>query len=131
MSEAANRAYLALGSNIEPEVNLPRCAALLAGRCCVLAVSRVYETSPVGFAEQANFLNAAVLVEMKEDAFLVPATTQDQNVLGLAEGAEVLVVDRIALSASGWPLVWAEIRIRPDRFEYVAALWPEGAKLLQ
>jgi 2-amino-4-hydroxy-6-hydroxymethyldihydropteridine diphosphokinase len=29
----------------------------------VLAVSRVYETAPVGFTEQANFLNAAVLVE--------------------------------------------------------------------
>lgn len=74
---------------------------------------------------------AAVLVEMKEEALLVPATTQDQEVLGLATGANVLVVDRIALSATGWPLVWAEIRIRPDRFDYVAALWPEGAKLLQ
>jgi hypothetical protein len=74
---------------------------------------------------------AAVLVEMKEEILLVPATAQDQEVLGLAEGAKVLVVDRIALSATGWPLVWASIRIRPDRFEYVAALWPEAAKLLK
>lgn len=73
---------------------------------------------------------AAVLVEMKEEALLVPATAQDREVLDLAEGAKVLVVDRIASSATGWPLVWANIRIRPDRFEYVAALWPEGAKLL-
>lgn len=58
-----NRAFLALGSNIEPETNLPRCVALLRERCRVLAVSRVYETAPVGFTEQANFLNAAVLVE--------------------------------------------------------------------
>ncbi|MCL7451682.1 MAG: UTRA domain-containing protein [Anaerolineae bacterium] len=74
---------------------------------------------------------AAVLVEMVEETRLAAASVQDQAVLGLAQGANVLVVDRIALSATGWPLVWAEIRIRPDRFEYVAALWPEGAKLLK
>lgn len=59
----SNRAFLALGSNIEPETNLPRCVALLCEHCRVVAVSRVYETAPVGFTEQANFLNAAVLVE--------------------------------------------------------------------
>jgi hypothetical protein len=42
----------------------------------------------------------------------------------------VLVVDRVAKGATGWPLVWAMIRIRPDRYEYVAALWPEAAGLL-
>lgn len=73
----------------------------------------------------------AVLVEMKEEHLLVPATDQDWQVLGLLPGASVLVVDRIALSATGWPLVWAEIRIRPDRFEYVAALWPQAAHLLK
>jgi DNA-binding GntR family transcriptional regulator len=51
--------------------------------------------------------------------------------LGLPAGATVLVVDRIARGATGWPLVWAEIRIRPDRFEYVAALWPQAAELLR
>ncbi len=73
----------------------------------------------------------AVLVEMEEDCRLIPATGADRAVLGLPQGASVLVVDRIALSASGWPLVWADIRIRPDRFEYVAALWPPAAELLK
>jgi GntR family transcriptional regulator len=73
----------------------------------------------------------AVLVEMQEDYLLVPATDQDREVLGLPEGASVLVVDRIALSATGWPLVWAAIRIWPDRYEYVAALWPQAAQLLK
>jgi GntR family transcriptional regulator len=73
----------------------------------------------------------AVLVEMEEEYLLVPATGPDRAVLGLPEGASVLVVDRIALSASGWPLVWAEIRIRPDRFDYVAALWPGAAEMLR
>jgi GntR family transcriptional regulator len=73
----------------------------------------------------------AVLVEMQEAYRLIPATGPDCDVLGLPEGASVLVVDRIALSASNSPLVWADIRIRPDRFEYVAALWPQAAELLK
>jgi DNA-binding GntR family transcriptional regulator len=73
----------------------------------------------------------AILVDMQEAYHLVPATSLDREVLGLPEGAAVLVVDRIARGATGWPLVWAEIRIRPDRFEYVAALWPRAAELLK
>jgi len=73
----------------------------------------------------------AVLVEMQEEYRLLPATGQDRDVLGLSEGGSVLIVDRVALSATGWPLVWAEIRIRPDRFDYVAALWPQAAELLK
>lgn len=73
----------------------------------------------------------AVPVEMVEETQLTPATGQEREVLGLPEGAPLLVVDRIALSATGWPLVWATIRIRPDRFDYVAALWPQAAQLLK
>jgi len=58
-----NRAYLLLGSNIEPEANLPRALALLAGAGRVVAVSAVYRTAAVGRTDQADFLNAAVLLE--------------------------------------------------------------------
>ncbi len=58
-----HRVFVVLGSNIAPEVNLPACVALLRERCRVRAVSPVYETAPVGDTEQANFLNAAVLLE--------------------------------------------------------------------
>lgn len=58
-----NRAYLLLGSNIEPEANLPRALALLAGAGRVVAVSAVYRTVAVGRTDQADFLNAAVLLE--------------------------------------------------------------------
>jgi GntR family transcriptional regulator len=74
---------------------------------------------------------AAVLTEMKEWFSLVPATDEDRAILGLPEEAPVLVIERIALGATGWPLVWANIRIRPDRYEYVAALWPKAAELLE
>jgi 2-amino-4-hydroxy-6-hydroxymethyldihydropteridine diphosphokinase len=58
-----NRVLVSLGSNIEPEVNLPEAVRRLATRCHLLAVSPVYETRPVGTRNQANFLNAAVLIE--------------------------------------------------------------------
>jgi 2-amino-4-hydroxy-6-hydroxymethyldihydropteridine diphosphokinase len=57
------RAIISLGSNIDKERNLPRAVALLAAATDVLAVSSVYETIPVGLRDQANFFNAAVLIE--------------------------------------------------------------------
>jgi 2-amino-4-hydroxy-6-hydroxymethyldihydropteridine diphosphokinase len=58
-----NPVFIALGSNIEPESNLPEAVRLLAERFRVRAVSRVYRTAPLGLTAQADFLNAAVLVE--------------------------------------------------------------------
>jgi 2-amino-4-hydroxy-6-hydroxymethyldihydropteridine diphosphokinase len=52
-----------LGSNIEPEANLPAAVRLLAQMTRVVAVSRVWETAPLGVTSQANFLNAAVVIE--------------------------------------------------------------------
>jgi 2-amino-4-hydroxy-6-hydroxymethyldihydropteridine diphosphokinase len=60
---SGNRAYLSLGSNIEPERNLPAAVRLLARYGRILAVSSVWESRPLGFAAQANFLNAALLME--------------------------------------------------------------------
>ncbi len=52
-------AYLLLGSNIRPEVHLPQALRLLQQRLPVVAVSRVWETPPVGMTGPA-FYNAAV-----------------------------------------------------------------------
>ena len=72
MPEATfNRAYLALGSNIEPETNLPRAVGLLSEYGRIVSVSRVWETVPVGFADQANFLNGAVLLDLSHGALPV------------------------------------------------------------
>jgi len=57
-----NRVYFSLGSNIEPERNLPEAVRRLARFGRVLAVSTVWESKPLGCAGQANFLNAAVLM---------------------------------------------------------------------
>ena len=64
MSEATkHRAYLALGSNISPETNLPAAVERLADYGSVISVSTVWESRPVGDTDQANFLNAAVLLQ--------------------------------------------------------------------
>ena len=51
-----------------PEANLPAAVRLLRESGEVTAVSRVWQSSPVGFAGQADFLNAAVLIETELSA---------------------------------------------------------------
>ena len=58
-----NLAYLSLGSNIEPERNLAVAVDWLGRWGCIRAVSTVWESAPLGFADQPNFLNAAALLE--------------------------------------------------------------------
>ena len=57
-----NRVYLLLGSNVEPERNLPAAVARLRDHG-LIAVSSAYETIPVGTDHPAVFLNAAALIE--------------------------------------------------------------------
>lgn len=64
-----NRVIVSLGSNIEKESNMPAAVSLLSERCQLLAVSTVYETSPVGLLDQPHFWNASVLLETRFDAW--------------------------------------------------------------
>ena len=60
-----NTAYLSLGSNIEPEVNLYAAVVMLAQFTRLVAVSSVWETQPVGLLNQPDFLNAAAIVQTR------------------------------------------------------------------
>ena len=53
-------AYLNLGSNIQPETNLPRAVGLLSKHGEVLKISNVWESEPVG-TKGPNYLNACLL----------------------------------------------------------------------
>lgn len=55
-----HRAYLSLGSNIEPEIHLPKAVQLLKDYGQVKATSNVWESHAVG-SDGPNFLNACVL----------------------------------------------------------------------
>jgi 2-amino-4-hydroxy-6-hydroxymethyldihydropteridine diphosphokinase len=54
--------YISLGSNIQPEVNLPRSRIMLNKFGQVVATSTVWETAPVG-TTGPSFLNAVVLLQ--------------------------------------------------------------------
>lgn len=54
--------FVALGSNIDPESNLPHAVRRLSALGQVLKVSRVCQSAPVGFVDQADFCNAAALL---------------------------------------------------------------------
>lgn len=77
-----SKAYLGIGTNIgNREENLKN--ALLSLNLLpttkVTAISSVYETAPVGYAEQGDFLNIAVEIETELTA---------QNILGACLGIE-------------------------------------------
>jgi 2-amino-4-hydroxy-6-hydroxymethyldihydropteridine diphosphokinase len=55
--------FLGLGSNIgDREHNLIRAVKLLSGICSILDYSSLYNSAPVGYTDQADFLNMVVKV---------------------------------------------------------------------
>ena len=53
------RVFVSIGSNIDPEKNIPECIRILEQRFGALLRSPVYESEPVGF-EGENFYNMVV-----------------------------------------------------------------------
>ena len=77
---SATRAYLALGSNLGDRVAYLQGAvdALAAtAQVSVVAVSRVYETDPVGGPDQGRYLNAVIAIDTVLSARELLAVAQD------------------------------------------------------
>lgn len=55
--------YLSIGSNIHPEIHIPRCLETLRKELAVKKISTAYETDPVGPAGNEKFWNLAASVE--------------------------------------------------------------------
>jgi 2-amino-4-hydroxy-6-hydroxymethyldihydropteridine diphosphokinase len=86
-----NRAYLSLGSNIEPEANLPAAVRAISSYGQIRAVSRAWESAPFGLSSEArsemradDFLNGAVLLEtdLSAGALCVDIVPSIENRLG-------------------------------------------------
>ena len=73
----------------------------------------------------------AIVAEVEETCRVAPANQNDQQILDLSEKDDVVIVERLSLSATRQPLVWADIHVRIDRIDYVAALWPNAARLIK
>jgi len=67
MKTATHQACLLLGSNIEPEQNIPRAVLLLQEMLTILKVSSIWESASVDCC-YPDFLNMAVLVSTSLDA---------------------------------------------------------------
>jgi len=72
----AELAIVSLGSNIEPERHLPRAVAALR-RLGAEAVSNVYQNPARGGRPQADFLNAAVLLNTRLDPAALRAALRE------------------------------------------------------
>jgi len=61
-----NHAYISLGSNLDnPENQVRRAIASINAipGCAVLKCSSLYQTAPVGYLDQPDFINAVVMIE--------------------------------------------------------------------
>lgn len=61
-------AYIAIGSNIEPERNIPAALELLRLKTSLTALSHFYETPAIDRPEQPNYLNGMARVECVHSA---------------------------------------------------------------
>lgn len=58
-----NQAVIGLGSNIDPQVNIEKARHLLRQNFRVLGESDFIRTKPVGYTQQADFINGSVYIE--------------------------------------------------------------------
>jgi 2-amino-4-hydroxy-6-hydroxymethyldihydropteridine diphosphokinase len=63
----AHRFYLNIGSNIEPEINLPKAIDLLEKNGNIKAISNAWQSHPIG-ASGPDFINACVLFFAPSDS---------------------------------------------------------------
>ena len=62
-----NEVHVSMGSNIEPEKNLPLAIGLLEEKTELVKLSQAFRTTPVGFREQEDFVNMSVVLRIKLD----------------------------------------------------------------
>ena len=60
-----NQVVVGLGSNINPEKNIQLAIKEIDLHHNIISESEIVETEPIGFLDQDNFLNGALLVETK------------------------------------------------------------------
>jgi 2-amino-4-hydroxy-6-hydroxymethyldihydropteridine diphosphokinase len=66
-----NIAVISAGSNIDPFISIEKAKQLLAKELQCLTFSKNLKTKPVGFTDQPDFVNSAILIKTEKD---MPAT---------------------------------------------------------
>jgi len=120
------RAWISLGSNIEPEENLRAALALLEARFGPLVVSPVYRTAAEGF-EGDDFLNLVVGIDTGEPLHEVRGALRAiEEARGRVRGSEKFSSRTLDLDLLTWDaLVDPALGLpRDDILEYAFVLGP-------
>lgn len=75
-----NSVVVGLGSNLNPETNLPKGLALLSVQFKVLKTSQFIQNPPQGNLQQPDFINGAVLIETPLNQPEVKAILKDLEI---------------------------------------------------
>ena len=128
MNQTMHRACLLLGSNIQPEKNIPLAVSLLQKRLTILQASSVWESGAIG-SDGANFLNAVLVIEtsfeaetLKEqvlhplEAQLQRVRTRDKNSPRTID-LDILLYDQQLLDPNLWQYAYCAVplaEVLPD-----------------
>ena len=128
MKQSMHRAGLLLGSNIQPEKNIPLAVTLLTKQLTVFQTSSVWESRAVG-SDSANFLNAALLVltsleaDILKEQVLLPLEAQLKRVRTIDKNAprtidlDILLFDQQCLDLNLWQTAFRAVpfaEVLPD-----------------
>ena len=98
-----NRVIIGIGSNIEPQKNISRALKLLAERQHLLKTASCKKTAPIGFTDQPDFVNTAVLVETSlEKGAFKSELTYIEDILGRVRTADKFGPRTIDLDIVVW-----------------------------
>ena len=133
----AARAFVGVGSNIEPEKNVAEAVRLLAGRARVAGVSTVYETAPLGRPGEPPYYNCVVELITESPPLEVKASvlrpiearlgrvrTQDKSAPRTID-LDLIAYDGVALETEELVLPDPEIMRRPWLAAGLAELAPD------
>lgn len=109
-----NEAHISMGSNIEPEKNLPLAISLLQEKTELVKFSQAFRTTPVEFREQQDFINMSVIVRTKLDpAGLKQVLRQVEHKIGRVRDPDNKNAPRtIDLDISFWGNMTCEYKLK-------------------
>ena len=137
MNESQHLAYLSLGSNIQPEMNLVRAMELLQNYGRIEKGSSAWESESVG-AEGPNYLNACVLLvtslneaDLKEQALLpieieLGRKRSADNFAPRTIDIDIVIFDNISCDDKYWEQAFVVIPLAEIHPEYQNPLTQES-----
>jgi 2-amino-4-hydroxy-6-hydroxymethyldihydropteridine diphosphokinase len=67
LSSGVSTVIIGLGSNMDPMFHIAEAKKYLAKQYRLIKESRFVKTKPIGFLDQADFINGAVMIQTQED----------------------------------------------------------------